>query len=329
MTDTAAPVAPAISRNESEFVWYQRYRPQTLAETVLPEEFKNALRSYVTDGRIPSMLFYSPSPGTGKTTTALALCREMGIRPLFINASKDNDIETIRTRVVDYATTKSVINPHGFKVVVLDEGERLSTASQEALKGIIEQVSKQCSFIITTNAKGRIIEPLRSRCELVEFIYSTEQMTEINALMAHRAIQVLQAENVPFDLEPLVELVRDCAPDNRAVLVKLQSMARRYGKIDQGALQRLNEGTVEDIVEAIKGKDFKSAKEWCMNYNERVGVDFYTPLYLGLEPLLVAQSIPMVVLAINDFMRHHEAVPDKFVHLLALCTTLMMEARFK
>ncbi|ACV50235.1 gp44 clamp-loader subunit [Delftia phage PhiW-14] len=310
-----------------EHVWYQRWRPSNLDNVVLPAGFKTKLLSYVENGRIPSLCFYSPSPGTGKTTAAWALCNYLGIRPLFINASMNNDVETIRTRVLEYATTMSLVGG-GFKVVILDEGERLSSTAQDSLKGLMEQVSKHCSFIITTNSKTKIVEPLLSRCDQVDFIYNSDEMIEINSQIVRRAMGILEAEGVPYDLNSLVDLVKDCAPDNRKVLVRLQSLAGQYGEINNAALQRMDSSMVSTLVESLKRKDFKAVNDWCMENYERFGDDIYGALLKGLRPSLQPQSLVDTIATLNDYQRYHNTVPDRYVHALAMCTTIMLETKF-
>lgn len=312
-----------------QLVWSQKYRPKTLNDVIIPEAFKSALLEYLKGGRIPNFLFFSPSPGTGKTTTALAVCEDLGIQPLFINASMDNSIEDIRMKVVQYATTASLIGASQ-KVVVLDEAERLSSAAQDSLKGLIEQVSNNCSFILTCNTKSRIIEPLVSRCTEVDFIYNADDQKKLAAFMLRRSMQILEAEGVTYDKAVIAALVMKFAPDNRKILNELQKYATENGKnIDAGILGRLKGADQETLVQAMKDKKYDEVKLWVTNNTDRLGDDFYGRMFKTLEQVLVPQSVPQMSLTLNEYQRYHSVVPDRFVHFLALMTQLMMEIQFK
>jgi replication-associated recombination protein RarA len=299
-------------------LWEERYRPSRLAEVIIPEHLKNTLLKSIQEGGVPSMLFYSPSPGTGKTTVAKAVCEEQGIKPLFINASMDNSIEDIRVKVVQYATTASLFNQNK-KVVILDEGERLSVAAQDSLKGLVEQVSSNCSFIITCNAKSRIIEPLRSRCDEYDFVYSNQEQVQLAAQMCKRVFEILALEGVTYDQASVIQILKT-----------LQVYAKGNDNvIDAGILGRLAGADTAALIEAMKAKKYDEVKTWCVNNFERLGDDFYGKTFKTFQSVLVPQSIPQAILILNDYQRHHATVPDRYVHFLALMTTLMMETSFK
>jgi DNA polymerase III delta prime subunit len=319
----------SIAANPSHFLWEEKYRPASLDDVVIPDALKAALKGYVAEGAIPSMLFYSPSPGTGKTTTAFAIANGLDIKPLFINASLDNSIDDIRMKVVQYATSANMFNSSK-KLVILDEGERLSSQAQESLKGLIEQVSGNCSFLITTNAKSRIIEPLKSRCTEIDFVYSAADQTKLAAMMLKRVFVILKEENVTFDQASLIQVVKKFAPDNRRILKTLQAYAKVNGNvIDAGILGKLSGYDSAALIEAMKGKKYDEVKSWCMNNYERLGDDFYLKMFKTLEPIVQPQSVPQIVLTMNDYQRYHATVPDRFIHFLSLMTQLMMETGFK
>lgn len=312
----------------SSFLWVEAFRPQTLDDVIIPQRVKDELRGFINQGQIPNLLLASASPGTGKTTVAKALCNELGVRPLFINASLNNSIEDIRMMVVNYATTVSLTGS-ATKVVILDEGERLSTAAQESLKGLIEQVHNNCRFIITTNTKGRIIEPLVSRCSEIDFVFTTEEQTKVSAQMIKRLTEILTDRQVTFKVPVLVEVVKRYAPDNRKILNVLQQYASSNKTIDEGLLARISSGSAETIVTAMKAKDFASVKQWVFDNFDSIQDDFYLKLYRQMEKELNPQSIPEAIITINDYQRHHATVPDRFVHFLSLACVLMMNVTFK
>ncbi len=315
--------------NPSEVVWAQKYRPTSIEEVIIPPSFKAVLKPYIEEKRIPSMLFSSPSPGTGKTTTALALCNDIGVRPLFINASLDNSIDDIRTKVVQYATTASLVGGSQ-KVVVLDEAERLSQAAQESLKGLMETVSKNCSFILTTNNKGRIVEPLISRCTVeVDFSYNKEEQAVVDAMIFKRVEGILEAEGIPFDKLPVAHLVKSRSPDNRKILNEIQRYAKANGKIDNGILAVIKKADDSTLFEAMKVKKYDDVKSWVFDNFERLGDDFYLKVFKVVQEQCQPQSTPTAVLILNQYQRYHNVVPDRFVHFLAMCTELMMELQYK
>lgn len=323
MTDTKI-----TATNPDEIIWSQKYRPKNLDEVIIPQSFKDSLKKYLADGAIPNFLFFSPSPGTGKTTLALAICNMLQVNPLFVNASLDNSIDDIRTKVIQYATTASLYGSNR-KVVILDEAERLSPAAQDSLKGLIEQVSKNCSFILTCNTKSRIIDPLVSRCTEVDFVYTTEDQQKINVDIFKRVIQILEAEGVAYEKPPLGHLIKMYAPDNRKIINEVQKYAKENGKIDNGILGKLKGADEATLLQAMKEKKYDEVKEWCFNNFDRLGDDFYGRIFKSFQPVLVPQSVPQAVLIINTYQRFHATVPDRFVHFLAMMTELMMELTYK
>lgn len=319
-TSQAAPI--------SHFLWVEKYRPQNLSDVIVPEDFKNLLLGLVSDGRLPSLLFYSKSPGTGKTTTARALCNELGIKPLFINASVNNSIDDMRTTVIQYATTSSVISSQQ-RIVILDEADRLSPAAQDALKGIMESVSGHCSFILTCNNKSKVIDPLQSRCTVVDFVYTPEQQLKLSALMMKRSIEILTQENVTFDKAALGKIVKSCVPDNRKLLSLLQQYAKQYKQIDSGLLIFAEKKDIRTFIDALKKKDFNAMLQWCMDNAEQIGDEFYFQIYEDLKPSIKDNSLPAFILILNEFQRYHAIVPDKYLHFTAMSTRVMMEVDFK
>lgn len=329
-----------IHVNEREFVWEQKYRPETISEVIIPEALKEKVLNYVSEGRIPSMLFYSPSPGTGKTTLAYAVAREVGCpKPLFINASLNTSIDNIRHNVMQYATTVSVVSGSRQKVVILDECERLSVAAQESLKGIIEAVSKNCSFILTTNAQARVIAPLVSRCRVINFIWGQEESHKLKLNMCRRLTEILKLESVPYDPKAIVSVVNRFYPDNRRILGALQDYATQVGKIDVGILSNLGGTEVIELVEILKRKDFKEMSQWVMDNLDALGADFYGKMFRTLypdasiskdmPPRISKDSIPALVELLGEEQKWHTTVADPYLHLVRVFTLVMMSPDIK
>lgn len=317
-----------VTSNDEEFMWVERYRPKTLEECIIPDGLKAQFREFLQNGQIANLLLHSPSPGTGKTTTAKALCNELGIRPLFINASLNNSIDDIRMLVTQYATTVSLIGD-STKVVILDECERLSTAAQESLKGLIEHVSKNCRFILTCNTKSRVIEPLRSRTIEIDFVYSQDDQKKLSAMMFKRATEILNQNNVSFNPKVVATIVNKFSPDNRRILQTLQRFAASPNGIDEGVLGLLAAADSSVLVAAMQGKKYGEVKKWCFDNHDRLSDEFYGQIFKTLEPLLVDQSVPELVLVLNEYQRYHSIVPDRFIHFTALVTQMMMQLTFK
>lgn len=311
-----------------EFIWAEKYRPSKLDDVIIPAKTKEEFASFVVQKQIPNLLLTSPSPGTGKTTTAYALCNELGVsRPLFINASMNNSIDDIRTTVMQYATSVSLTD--STKIVILDEADRLSAQAQDSLKGLIELVSSNCRFILTANTKSRISEPLRSRCTEIDYIYTNEDNMRLAALMCRRVCQILEAENVTYKMPVVVQVVKKYIPDNRKILNVLQQYAASANTVDEGILGKLASGDATTLIASMKAKNFNEVKKWCFDNHDRLMDDFYGKLMTTLEGNITPQSEPQAFIVINLSQQHHNTVPDKFIHFTALCTELMLSLTFK
>lgn len=324
----------ALTVVENQFAWEHKYRPGTVEETVLPPRIKKRVMNFIEQKKIPSFVFYSPSPGTGKTTLAYAVAHEVGCkRPLFINASLKTDIGTIRNEVVHYAQGKAIGG--GKKVVILDEAERLSEAAQESLKGVMEAVSKTCTFILTTNSIARLNGPLVSRCRRVDFIWNDEEAAQLKAQMFKRCMQILDHEQVKYDGRVIAKLVEQKAPDNRSLMGSLHDFVVEHGEINEGILAQMTSGSLNDLVKIMKSKKYNDLKQWCAD-NSTIGVDFYanlTRLLIGdaatnKKALVENQSIPEVVMFLGQEQKDHTKA-DTWLQLLQVTTTLMMSPEIK
>lgn len=326
-----------ITIEKDQYSWENKYRPNNIEEIVLPSDVRAQIKGYVaTDGgKIPSMLFYSPKPGTGKTTTALAVCNAIGcIKPLFINASLDNSIDIIRDRVLQYSTGVSVFG--GRKVVILDEVERLSPAAQESLKGIVEAVSKNCSFILTTNAKQRVNEPLRSRCREIDFVWTQKEAEEVQLQFMHRCAAILKLENIQYDPRVLAAIVKKNFPDNRRIMGILQSNATTFSAVDERALAVMKSGDISDLVNMLKAKNWGDVKQWVTDNQNYVGEDFYSRFFTACVPqdkekpiLVVNESIPDLVCICGQSQIEHRQVGDVWLHAIYFLTNVMLNIKWK
>lgn len=318
-----------LATNSDEFVWAEKYRPKRIEDVIIPARIKTGLLRSIADGQIPNMTLFSASPGTGKTTTAKAICESLGIRPLYINASKNTGIDTVRMQVVQYATTTSVFEGSNIKVVILDEADRLSTNAQDSLKGVIEESSSVCRFILTVNSTQRLIEPILSRCPVMEFTFGAEEQKQVTAMMFKRCAEILDAEGIPYSKPVLAQIVARYSPDNRALLLRLQEYAGQYGEINEGALTHVKAAEVQTLVAHMAAKDFPAVKQWCFANQEVLHEGFYRQFLDCLGPVMDPQSTPEAIVTVNDYQNNLRGVPDRFLHFLSLSVTLMMSLKFR
>lgn len=315
------------------YIWAERFRPSSLDDVIIPDSVKEQFNKFIADQQLPNLLLTSTSPGTGKTTTARALCNELGIKPLFLNASINNSIDDIRMTVTQYATTVAISSffseeKANHKIVILDEADRLTPAAQDAMKGLIEEVHKNCRFILTANNKSKIIDPLQSRLTNVEFRFTKADTDKMMAKMLKRVFSILEETQTKYDKMAVAGIVKHYFPDNRSLLTFLQ-MEAQLGEVGAGSLAKSASVTPEALVEAMKAKNYKEVQQWIVNNADRLQEDFYEKLFKLLEGKIVDQSVPQLVLTLGDSQRYDSVVPSKALHYLALATEVMMQVQWK
>jgi DNA polymerase III delta prime subunit len=305
-------------------LWTEKYRPQTIEECILPERLKKPFQEYVNQNTIPNLIL-SGGPGVGKTTVAKAMCNEIGCDFMVINGSDESGIDIFRTKIKNYASSMSLAG--GRKVIIIDEADYLNpNSTQPALRNAIEEFAVNCSFIFTCNYKNRIIEPLHSRCAVIDFGLKNGEKAKMASAFFKRVQSVLQSESVDFDDAVIAELVKKHFPDFRRVLNELQRYSQ-FGKIDTGILSQIADVSINEIIKNIKEKDFGAIRKWVAT-NEIDSTTLYRKIYDSLYDNLKPQSIPQAVLILADYQYKAAFVADGEINTVACLTDLMVSCEF-
>ena len=308
-----------------EFLFVEKYRPKTIEECILPNGLKDTFQEIVQKGELPNMMF-TGSAGVGKTTVARALCNELGMDYMMINGSEDGNIDTLRGKIKQFASTISLQG--GQKVVILDEADYLNPQStQPALRGFIEEFSSNCRFILTCNFKNRIIDPLHSRCSIYEFNYSAESESLAGAFM-QRLQFILDSESIIYDNQVIAELIMKYIPDWRRVLNECQ----RYGMsghIDTGILVTLSEASISSLMTDLKAKNFKKMRRWVTDNIDVESAKLFRMVYDNMSSYVQPQSIPQLVLILADYSYKDSFVADHELNVVACMTEIMSQIKFK
>jgi DNA polymerase III delta prime subunit len=311
-----------------EFLWVEKYRPKTIEDCILPENIKKTFRDFLNKGEVPNLLLSGPA-GCGKTTVAKALCNELGVDVYVINGSDEGRfLDTVRNNAKNFASTVSLSSDAKHKVIIIDEADNTTPDVQLLLRASIEEFSRNCRFIFTCNYKNKIIEPLHSRCAVVEFGIKGKQKQEIAAQFFNRLNGILDTERIQTDKKVLAELINKHFPDWRRVLNECQ----RYsvsGKIDSGILAHFSDVKVNDLIKNLKEKDFKEVRKWCVNNLDNDPAVLLRRIYDSLSDSLVSSSIPAAVLILAKYQYQIAFVADQEINLLACLTEIMVECEFK
>jgi DNA polymerase III delta prime subunit len=308
-----------------EALLVEKYRPRTIDECILPESLKDTFGDILKSGDIPNMIL-SGGAGCGKTTVARALCGQLGRDLMFINASEDGGIDTLRTRIRQFASSVSLAGGH--KVVILDEADYLNpSTTQPALRGFIEEFSGNCRFILTCNFKHRIIEPLHSRCTVIDFKIPPKEKAKMAKGFHARLEEILKKEEVKYEPAVLAQLIVKYFPDFRRVLNEIQ----RYsisGTIDAGILVAPDLG-MDTLIKALKSKNFGEIRKWVVDNSDRDTAHVFRSIYDALLDSLVPSSIPQAILTLAEYQHRAAFAADQEINLAACCVSLAAECAFK
>jgi DNA polymerase III delta prime subunit len=312
----------------SDFIWVEKYRPKTIEDCILPESTKNTFQEFLNKGEIPNLLLAGP-PGVGKTTVAKALCNELGVDFYVINGSDEGRfLDTVRNNAKNFASTVSLSSTAKHKIIIIDEADNTTSDVQLLLRASIEEFSKNCRFIFTCNYKNKIIEPLHSRCAVIDFAIKGKEKTTLAGSFFKRLQDILDAEGVQFDQRVLAELINKHFPDWRRVLNECQ----RYsvgGKIDSGILASFSDISVNELVKNLKDKNFTEVRKWVVGNLDNDASSLLRRIYDTAYDCLTPATIPAAVLVIAKYQYQCAFVADQEINLLAALTEIMVECEFK
>ena len=311
-----------------QFLWVEKYRPKTIEECILPDNTKKTFQNFLDKGEIPNMLLAGPA-GCGKTTVAKALCNELGVDYYVINGSDEGRfLDTVRNTAKNFASTVSLSSSARHKVIIIDEADNTTNDVQLLLRAFIEEFHGNCRFIFTCNFKNKILEPLHSRCTVVEFGIRGRDRQTIAAQFFKRIQQILDSEGIEYDNKVLVELINKHFPDWRRVLNECQ----RYsvsGKIDSGILATFSDVAVNELVKNLKDKNFAEVRKWIVSNLDNDTTVLLRRIYDACYETLVPGSIPAAVLVLAKYQYQGAFVADQEINMLACLTEIMVECEFK
>lgn len=309
-----------------EFLWVERYRPKTIEETILPCDLKKTFQQFVDQKNIPNLIL-SGSAGVGKTTVARAMLEQLDCDYIVINGSMNGNIDTLRNEILNFASSVSLSG--GRKYVILDEADYLNANStQPALRNFMEEFSRNCGFILTCNFKNRIIEPLHSRCSVIDFKISKKNMVKLATQFFRRINTILQSENVEFDKAVVAKVINKHFPDWRRVLNELQRYSAT-GRIDTGILVNLQETSIKELIGYIKEKNYTEARKWVRNNLDSDVNDLYNQFYEVSSEYMDTLNCAQLVLLLARYQYQNAFAANPEINFLAFLVEVMKECEFK
>ena len=312
----------------NDFLWVEKYRPEKVDDCILPDESKAMFKGFLEQGEIPNLLLSGPA-GIGKTTIAKALCRELGADFYVINGSDEGRfLDTVRNKAKTFASTVSLTSGSSHKIIIVDEADNTTPDVQLLLRASIEEFQKNCRFIFTCNYKNKIIEPLHSRCSVVDFHIKGKEKAQLASAFLKRINSILEQENIEFELKVVAEVIQKHFPDFRRTLNELQRYAAR-GKIDTGILAQVSDVKISDLIGYLRDREFTKMKKWVTSNIDSEPQVIMRKIYDNLYTYLLPKSIPEAVLVIGEYQYKATFVMDQEINLVAFLTELMMRCEFK
>jgi len=308
------------------FLWVEQYRPKTVDDCILPESLKNTFKEFVEVGNVPNIIL-SGGPGVGKTTIAKAVLDEIGATSMMVNGSEESGIDVLRTKIKNFASTVSLEG--GRKYLILDEADYLNPQStQPALRGFMEEFSNNCGFILTCNYKNRLIPPIHSRCSTIDFRILNSEKPQLAKEFFVRVQDILNKEKVEFEVKVVAEVLNKYFPDWRRVLNELQRYSAS-GKIDSGILTNLSEVNINELMQALKKKEFTVVRKWIVHNLDNDPSRIFRRIYDNLYDNVDAVTIPHAVIILAEYSYKSAFVADQEINMLACLTEVMGQVKFK
>jgi len=308
----------------NEFLLCEKYRPEKVADCILPDRIKKSFQGFVDTKIIPNMIL-TGTAGVGKTTIAVAMCKEVGLNHLFINASTERGIDTLRTKVITYASTKGTSR----KVIIFDEADSLTADAQKGLRGVIEKFSSTCSFIFTCNFVDKLIEPIQSRCSVINFNLTKEERPKLAKEFHKRLVPILETENIKYQDDGLIKIIMKYFPDFRRTLNEIQ-FASQHGEITTTSVKSFSDVMViDDLTKSLREKDFTAMRKWVASSYDIDVTKLYRRIYDAMNEIFKPSSIPQAVVILARYQYQAAFVVDQELNLVACLTEIMMDCEFK
>lgn len=308
------------------FLFVEKYRPKTIEETILPADLKAVFQQFVDQQNIPNLIL-AGSAGVGKTTVARAMLEQLGCDYIVINGSMNGNIDTLRNEILNFASSVSLSG--GRKYVILDEADYLNANStQPALRNFMEEFSRNCGFILTCNFVNRIIEPLHSRCSVIDFKITKSDKAKLAGCFFKRVQKILAEENIDYDKAVVAEIIQKYFPDWRRVLNELQRYSAT-GKIDSGILANMKDKSITDLIGFLKDKNFTEARKWVKNNLDTDVNDLYLQFYEKASDIVTKGSIPQLILLIAKYQYQNAFSANSEINFCAFIAETMIDLEFK
>lgn len=311
---------------KKEHLWVEKYRPKKIEDCILFSDIKKTFVDMIKSGESQNLLL-SGGAGCGKTTVARALCNELGLDYILINCSEDGNIDTLRTKIRNFASTVSIAG--GQKVVILDEFDYSNAQStQPALRGFIEEFASNCRFILTCNFKNRIITPIHSRCTCIPFNFTKKDISAMSSQFLERIQFILDSENIKYSDKVVARLILRHAPDFRRVINEMQ----RYsvsGFIDEGILAQIENIKISDLIGSMKSKNFMGVRKWVVDNMDNDHNQIFRKIYDSLYETMKSVAIPVAILILAEYQYKSAFTADQEINTTACLVQIMMECEFK